>query len=717
MIFGRWIVGLTMGCVVILLAPEILCSAQTGAEDATPRLAKKMPVADYVPDEPSTSADEPDVQWGQYWSFPNEEGASVSDHAPQLIPLPPVEKVASAELFQDAIPESDRHSAWGMEIGRLLPPQPLSDLIVLLPPVEKPLHVARNNPSQPYIRPLPTQQSAAGLPLMQELSTEEQELARQLRDATSAATGVLTDARVDQLAKKKIQHAYAMANRSAYYVARQELIEVLRLISEAKDAQIGTPERTVALAIGLRALSEADDFEPRGAQLEAEVDVVMLCASHRTPVAKQLQTDNLLPRILQDRYLRYAQLQLAKSVAGEPAGSMALHALGKLAAQLGRAEPEKYRLAERHAIAYQQAALLAHDQNYLAAHELGVLLASAGHVAEAEQLLRQVAIRAPNSIVYRNLAIVQQELGQLVQAESNRQYAQQLAQQGATGTHNVQWVSAEKFAQTKSQPARYSVARTPTSKSQSPTVHHFAPANGTNADSHQPRMPTSQGNPTDMTQRLANVLTIAALVFLCQTVGVVCAQPVACLCADPAAPHPIWAVDSISACGKGEVGWKHRSYCVDWQAYAQGEYVGHARTAHVHEYRLRVDDRIAFTFRLTREESSRPYELQVGDTIRVESLTGDSNQPAGDSSSAQNDSIGRELVVQPDGSISLPLLGQVRARADGRLTDYASIWKNATQNSTAFQRSLSHRFASTPSSTTCSLRLTRGRESAACRSK
>jgi polysaccharide export outer membrane protein len=129
----------------------------------------------------------------------------------------------------------------------------------------------------------------------------------------------------------------------------------------------------------------------------------------------------------------------------------------------------------------------------------------------------------------------------------------------------------------------------------------------------------------------------------------------------PAAPHPIWGVDSMAGfngCQTGEVGWEARG-CVDWQAYAQGEYVGHARLPHVPEYRLRVDDQIAFVFRLTREETSRPYELQVGDQIRVESLTGDG--PTTGEDAVENDNIRRDLIVQPDGTISLPLLGQVRA--------------------------------------------------------
>jgi polysaccharide export outer membrane protein len=131
-----------------------------------------------------------------------------------------------------------------------------------------------------------------------------------------------------------------------------------------------------------------------------------------------------------------------------------------------------------------------------------------------------------------------------------------------------------------------------------------------------------------------------------------------------AAPFPIWGVDSAAGCGCAEVGWDARGM-IPWQEFAQGEYVGHARTPHVPEYRIREGDVVAVYYRRTREELSRPYELQVGDHIRVESLTaghGSTNSPAA-SGEAQpsDDNISRELVIQPDGTITLPLLGQVRA--------------------------------------------------------
>lgn len=96
----------------------------------------------------------------------------------------------------------------------------------------------------------------------------------------------------------------------------------------------------------------------------------------------------------------------------------------------------------------------------------------------------------------------------------------------------------------------------------------------------------------------------------------------------------------------GEPGWG-AARPLDWQPYMQGEYVGRARTAHVPEYRLRVDDVLEFVFRLTREETTKPYQLNVGDEIRVESFT--------------DASLNRDLLIQPDGTITLRLAGQVKA--------------------------------------------------------
>ena len=118
-----------------------------------------------------------------------------------------------------------------------------------------------------------------------------------------------------------------------------------------------------------------------------------------------------------------------------------------------------------------------------------------------------------------------------------------------------------------------------------------------------------------------------------------------CQALGPAAPCNICAVDCSQCYGRCR-GWES-ARIIDWQAYAQGEYVGHARLAHVPEYRLRVDDQLDMTYRLTREETAEPYKLNVGDEIRVESFT--------------DPEINRDLLIQPDGTITLRLLGQVHA--------------------------------------------------------
>jgi polysaccharide export outer membrane protein len=121
-------------------------------------------------------------------------------------------------------------------------------------------------------------------------------------------------------------------------------------------------------------------------------------------------------------------------------------------------------------------------------------------------------------------------------------------------------------------------------------------------------------------------------ILLCQALG-------------PAAPCDICAVDG-STCNCRRRGWE-AARIIAWQAYAQGEYVGHERLAHVPVYRLRVDDQLDTVYRLTREETATPYKLNVGDEIRVESFT--------------DPDLNRELLLQPDGTITLRLLGQIHA--------------------------------------------------------
>ena len=101
----------------------------------------------------------------------------------------------------------------------------------------------------------------------------------------------------------------------------------------------------------------------------------------------------------------------------------------------------------------------------------------------------------------------------------------------------------------------------------------------------------------------------------------------------------------------GEPRW-HQWRPLPWQVFAHGEYVGPQRTVHMNEYRLRVDDQLEFVYRFTHETSSQAYRLDVGDEIVIESIT-DPSLNRGDVTQ------GRGLIVQPDGTVTLRLLGEI----------------------------------------------------------
>jgi hypothetical protein len=137
-----------------------------------------------------------------------------------------------------------------------------------------------------------------------------------------------------------VQRAYVLARRGALFAARTEFVQVLRRVAQAKDMAADSDEHSQALAAGLRALDEADDFVPEGVQLEAELDVRATASSHRTPVLAE-HSETVLPHEAVALYHDFAQEQLANAVAAEQAGSMALYGLGRIDAQLAARKDER----------------------------------------------------------------------------------------------------------------------------------------------------------------------------------------------------------------------------------------------------------------------------------------------------------------------------------------------------------------------------------------
>ena len=252
-------------------------------------------------------------------------------------------------------------------------------------------------------------------------------------------------------AARHVGRGFNLADRGAFFAARSEFVQSLRLLSQALDAQYRTSRHSQALAAGMRALAEAEDFVPRGSRLEADLDLPMLIAGHHTRALKSDNSRDLSPLVAQQRYYSYAQEQLGIATAGEPAGSMALYGLGKIHNVIAAQPAPAIFAAESKALAYHHAALQTDSRNYLAANELAVLLAKSGYLPAARGLLQQSVAGSPQPAAWHNLAVVHRYLGEpqlsaLAEQESAAAAEGLGAQTRADNSQKIEWVDAKTFA-------------------------------------------------------------------------------------------------------------------------------------------------------------------------------------------------------------------------------------------------------------------------------
>ena len=466
-------------------------------------------------------------------------------------------------------------------------------------------------------------------------------------------------------ADQHTRRGFELASRNAYFSARAEFLVALRLVAAGLDAEHQTDRHSRALAAAMTALGEAEDFVPRPSQVEPAADLSALLQSHRTRVLHDVPPQSVTAMSALQAYHAFAQEQLAVAAGREVAGSMALCALGKVHRVMADKEPGTVVVAEAKGIVFFQAALLVNPRNYLASNELGVLLAQGGHYEDARTALEHSASLRQQPAIWHNLAVVYQQLGQ---ADLARR-AQWLADHGgrpatAAGHVPVRWVDPASFSRTAATTPETVTPITNGQRTSAPTPSATAnPPSDRRASAVQPA--------DDPPIRLCQAMVPVA----CPNCGGATASPggpsgyaavspggpSGYAAASPGGPSGYAAVSPGGPSGYAAVSpGGHAGFAagapgynweaareLTWQAYAQGEYVVHARTAHVSEYRLRVDDQLDMVYRLTREETPDPYRLNVGDEIRVESFT--------------DGGLNHDLILQPDGSITLRLLGQVKA--------------------------------------------------------
>jgi tetratricopeptide (TPR) repeat protein len=264
---------------------------------------------------------------------------------------------------------------------------------------------------------------------------------------------------VARLADQRTRHGYELAERGAYFAARAEFLGALRLVAEGLDAEQKTKRHSRALAVAVVALKESEAFLPDGSRIETNVDLSAIIAAHETPVLKG-NIDGVTCLSALRCYLTFAQEQLAMAAGTEVAGSMALHAMGKLHAAMAQKKGSPIVAPESKAIVFYQAALLSYPENPLALNDLGVLLGQAGRYSEARPLLEHSLARFPQSIGWRNLSKVYQQLGQTALAQRASQQADLLHQQEIARHQSspvasngvVQWVNSDTFARQSPNP-------------------------------------------------------------------------------------------------------------------------------------------------------------------------------------------------------------------------------------------------------------------------
>ncbi|MFT5299568.1 MAG: polysaccharide export outer membrane protein [Mariniblastus sp.] len=119
----------------------------------------------------------------------------------------------------------------------------------------------------------------------------------------------------------------------------------------------------------------------------------------------------------------------------------------------------------------------------------------------------------------------------------------------------------------------------------------------------------------------------------------------------PVEPLPARHIEGVNQFNQGPFGRESRwrnGQNIPWEQLAYGEYIGPHRTPHIPQNRLRINDQLEFVYLRTREKSLSPYRMYVGDTIQISSAV--------DASLNQTN-----LIIRPDGMISLSLIGEALA--------------------------------------------------------
>jgi hypothetical protein len=264
---------------------------------------------------------------------------------------------------------------------------------------------------------------------------------------------------VSRQAMDLVLRGQSLAVRNAQYSARADFVASLRLIAQANDVLEGGSQHSKDLAAGLLALREAQDFIPSGnGRWTDQFDVHVIAAAHGTPIIRATLEGganhvDLTPWLARQRYYTFAQHMLAQAGADDAVASAALCSLGKLYVGRDGTTGEENLVSSAQAMAFFQSSLEVDSRNYMAANELGVLLARYGQLQDSRRVLQHgVAIKNNYPPLWNNLSVVHQRLGEVdLQRRARHEFklAQHRVESGQTQAdagNSIRWVDTEEFA-------------------------------------------------------------------------------------------------------------------------------------------------------------------------------------------------------------------------------------------------------------------------------
>ena len=256
-----------------------------------------------------------------------------------------------------------------------------------------------------------------------------------------------------------------MANRGALFAAREDLLQSMRIATQSLDAADGTIGYSQAFEQGLIAMDEAEDFAIHNATATLPMRVEDIVAGHRTPVLKELATQETSPVVAMQRYYGFAGERLTVAAGDLPAAADTLFWLGKVHNSLARQSQAADRLQGPQAMVCFRAALTVAPQHYLAANELGVLLARYGQLQDAKTLLQQSVNTRSHAEGWQNLVIVHKRLGEQQLATLAEQELAALGGKTALAANGqkpaVNWLDNKSFSATGEKGQSWEQSNTP----------------------------------------------------------------------------------------------------------------------------------------------------------------------------------------------------------------------------------------------------------------